>query len=113
MMLKKHNIFFLFLSIGIIASLLFTSCKKDRSMDAIIIVKLKSSTLHGVAGAHVLLRQGDITASGYTDANGEYRHTFELPILLNVEVTKDTLKGVGSIGLGDPGTDVTKTIYIY
>ena len=82
-------------------------------MDAIVIVKLKSSTLHGVPNAHVHLYQGTVDVTGVTDASGEFRHTFELPILLNIEVTKDTLKGFGTIGLGDPGVDVTKTIYIY
>ncbi len=66
-----------------------------------------------VPDARVVMHKGDIEVIGYTNQNGEYRHTFDLPIQLDIEVTKDTLKGLGIINLGDPGKDVRKTIYIF
>ena len=82
-------------------------------MEAIIVVKLMSDTLQRVPDARVILSQGDVEVIGYTNQNGEFRQTFELPILLNIVVTKDTLKGLGTIGLGEPGEDVMKFMYIY
>jgi hypothetical protein len=82
-------------------------------MEAIIIVKLMQDTTQRVPDARVILSQGDVEVIGYTNQNGEYRHTFDLPILLDISVTKDTLKGISTIGLGDPGHDVTKIVYVY
>lgn len=113
MKLKKQSILILLLVFGMVGSVFFTSCKKDKSMEAIIMVKLMSDTLQRVPDARVVLSQGDIEVIGYTNQNGEYRHTFDLPIMLDITVTKDTLKGLGTIGLGDPGHDVSKYIYIY
>jgi len=101
------------LLIGLISSTFFTSCKKDKSMEAIIIVKLMSDTLQRVPDARVVLSQGDVEVIGYSNQNGEFRHTFDLPILLDITVTKDTLKGLGTIGLGEPGQDVSKIVYLY
>jgi len=113
MKLTKQSILILLLSFGVMSSVFFTSCKKDKSMEAIIVVKLMSDTLQRVPDARVVLSQGDVEVIGYTNQNGEYRHTFDLPILLDITITKDTLKGLGTIALGDPGHDVTKYIYLY
>jgi len=108
----KQILFFL-LSLGFIGSLMFSSCKKDASMEAILVVRLMSDTTVKVPNARVRMHKEDIDVLGYTNQNGEYRHTFDLPIQLDIEVTIDTLKGIGVINLGDPGKDVRKTIYIY
>jgi len=82
-------------------------------MEAIIIVKLMQDTTQRVPDARVVLSKGDVEVIGYTNQYGEYRHTFDLPILLDISVTKDTLKGISIIGLGEPGKDVTKIVYVY
>ena len=97
----------------IIAIILPPSCKKDESMEAIIVVKLMSDTTKIVPNARVYMSRGDVEVTGYTNDYGEYRHTFDLPIQLDIEVTKDTLKGIGIINLGEPGVDVRKSIYIF
>jgi hypothetical protein len=113
MKLKKRSFIILLLSFGMMSSVFFSSCKKDKSMEAIIVVKLMSDTMQRVPDARVVLSQGDVEVIGYTNQNGEYRHTFDLPIMLDITVTKDTMKGLGTIGLGDPGHDVTKFIYLH
>ena len=110
---KLKRIAFTVLVLGIFASLILTSCKKDKSMEAIIVVKLMSDTTKIVPDARVYMHQGDVEITGYTNQYGEYRHTFDLPIQLDIEVTKDSLKGIGIIQLGQPGVDVRKSIYIF
>ena len=82
-------------------------------MEAVIIVRLMADTTQKVPNARVKMHKEDVEVIGYTNQNGVYRHTFDLPIQLDIEVTKDSLKGIGVINLGDPGIDVQKTIYIY
>ena len=113
-MKSKSILFFtIVLVLGLISSSVFTSCKKEESIDAIIIVKLISDTTQRVANAHVVLSQGDVEVMGYSDQNGEFRHTFDLPIILDVTVTKDSLKGLSTIALSDPGRNVSKIVYLY
>ncbi len=110
---KLKKLTFIALVLGVFAGLISTSCKKDKSMEAIIVVKLMSDTTKVVPDARVYMHQGDVEVTGYTNQYGEYRHTFDLPIQLDIEVTKDTLKGIGIIQLGEPGVDVRKSIYIF
>lgn len=107
--------------IGVFSLLFLTTCKKDKSMDALIIVKLHHDTMVLVPNAEVLISvpinsspQNDISdIVGYTDLNGEFRQTFDLPVQLDVRVTWDTLSGIGVLNMNKPGKDVTKRIYIY
>jgi uncharacterized lipoprotein YajG len=97
-----------------IAGIFFTAgCRKDRSMTLTITVKMMADTNVLVEGAKVVLNKDDVHVEGYTDALGQFRHTFNLQIQLDVKVTKDTLSGMGIVNLGDLGTDVEKSIYIY
>jgi len=97
-----------------IAGIFLTAgCRKDRSMTLTITVKMMADTNVLVEGAKVVLNKDDVHVEGYTDALGQFRHTFNLQIQLDVKVTKDTLSGMGIVNLGDLGTDVEKSIYIY
>ena len=82
-------------------------------MEAILTVKLMSDTLQRVRDARVVMSKGDVEVIGYTNQSGQFRHTFELPIQLDIVVTKDSLRGLGTISLGSPGKDVEKSIYIF
>jgi hypothetical protein len=106
---KPLFIFFVFLSFVIV----FSSCKKERGMEAIITVKKLVDTTAVVSGARVEMYQGDIKVIGYTNGYGEFRHTFDLPVQLNISVEKDSMKGIGIINLGNPGEEVYKSVYIF
>jgi hypothetical protein len=113
MLTIKKQILILLLSLSFLGTFLLSSCKKDTGMEAILVVRLMSDTTVKVPDARVRMHKEDVDVLGYTNQNGEYRHTFDLPIQLDIIVTKDSLKGIGIINLGDPGKDVRKTIYIY
>lgn len=81
-------------------------------MEAVITVKLMKDTTQRIAGAHVVMSQGDITVEGTTDASGVFKHTFELPIVLNVVATMDTLQGLGSVAIGEYLEPAHKTILL-
>ena len=89
------------------------SCKKDRSMTLTVTAKLLSDTNKIIPDAKVLLTKDNIRVEGYTDSHGEFRHSFNLQIQLDVVVTKDTLKGLGIVNLGSIGEDVDKSIYLF
>jgi len=105
--------------IGGIIILLFTglfslsSCRKDLSMTLTVTVKMMGDTNVLVPNAKVILTKDDIHVEGYTDGHGQFRHTFNLQIQLDVSVTKDTLSGMGIVNLGKTGIDVEKSIYIF
>ncbi|OIP00061.1 MAG: hypothetical protein AUJ98_09200 [Bacteroidetes bacterium CG2_30_33_31] len=92
---------------------IFSSCRKEKSMTLTITVKMMSDTNAVVPNAKVVLNKEDIHIEGYTDALGQFRHSFNLQIQLDVTVTKDTLSGIGIVNLGNLGTDVEKSIYIF
>jgi hypothetical protein len=100
----------LLLGIGILFS---SSCRKDRSMTLTITAKLMGDTNQVVPDAKVLITKDDILVEGYTDSKGEFRHTFNLQIQLDVVVSKDTIKGIGMVNLGELGEDVEKSIYLF
>jgi hypothetical protein len=111
-------------SIGLISlfgMLLLSSCMKEKSMDAVIIVKLHHDTDIVVPYAEVRISapinqsaNPDITdIVGYTDLNGEFRQTFDLPVQLDIMVTKDSLSGIGTLNMNDPGAEIRKYVYIY
>ena len=104
----------IFAGFSLLLALIFmTSCQKDKSMEATVVVRYMADTSKVVPDARVYMHRGDVEVTGYTNNYGEYRHTFDLPIQLEIEVTKDTLKGIGIINLAEPGEDVSKTIYIF
>ncbi len=110
--MSKH-IGFWILAIFLGAILGLTSCHKNESMEALIIVKLMSDTSVVMPGVRVELMQDDIEIGGYTDGNGEFRYTFESPVQLDVKAFNDTLTGLGVINISDYGTDYEKTIFIF
>jgi len=111
MKLKQQTQLFIFISLIILS--FATSCKKeDNSMDVVITAKLMKDTTQRVAGAHVFMSQGDVSVEGYTDNSGVFKYTAELPIVLNVVVTKDTLKGLGSVSIGEYLEPAHKTVYL-
>jgi len=110
--LKTHII--LFISIAIISGIAtLSSCKKDRSMEAIITVKWMVDTMVVIPSCRVELKKDDIKIIGYTDGRGEYRYTFEQPVQLEIRATNDSLAGVGIINLGDYGKDYAKTVFVF
>ena len=111
-LLKNSRYVVSILLIGL-AALVFSGCRKDRSMTLTITAKMLGDTTQLVPNAKVILDKDDIHVEGYTDLRGEFRHTFNLQIQLDVVVTKDTLKGIGKVNVGDLGEDVDKTIYIW
>lgn len=92
---------------------ILVSCKKDRSMEAVITVKMLADTTILIKNARIEMYKDDVKVIGYTNQSGEYRHTFDNLIQLDISVTKDTLKGIGVINLGEQGVDVKKTIYVF
>lgn len=82
-------------------------------MEAIITVKMLADTTILIKNARIELYKDDVKVIGYTNQSGEYRHTFDNLIQLDISVTKDTLKGIGVINLGEQGVDVKKTIYVF
>ena len=82
-------------------------------MTVVITAKKMSDTTEVVTGAKVNLNRDDVNISGFTDNNGQFRHTFDLQMQLDVEVTKGSLKGLGVVNMGDLGEDVNKTIYMF
>jgi len=98
------------LFIGLIS---LNSCKKDRTMTLTIVAKMMGDTNVLVPNAKVILYKDDIHIEGFTDGLGQFRHTFNLQIQLDVSVTKDTLSGIGIVNLGKNGIDVEKSIYIF
>lgn len=115
----SRNVFnlkaFFFLTIFLLGTAIFIgpSCKKDRSMTLTIVAKNLSDTTILVPDAKVVLDKGSIHVEGYTDSKGEFRHTFNLQIQLDVTVTKDTLAGIGIVNIGTLGVDVEKSIYVF
>ena len=90
-----------------------SSCRKDRSMEAIITVKWMADTMVVIPSCRVELKKDDIKIIGYTDARGEYRYTFEQPVQLEIRATNDSLAGVGVINLGNYGQDYTKSVFVF
>jgi hypothetical protein len=82
-------------------------------MEAIITVKLLDDTMVVMPWVRVELMQEDVSIVGYTDLNGQFRHTFEQPVQLDIKAYNDTLSGIGVITLGDYGEDYSKSIFIF
>ncbi|MBN2747211.1 MAG: hypothetical protein JXR34_10840 [Bacteroidales bacterium] len=90
-----------------------TSCRKERSMTLTVVAKLLADTNIVVPGAKVVLLKDDIRVEGYTDGRGEFRHSFNLQVQLDITVSNDSLKGLGKVNLGTHGEDVEKSIFLF
>lgn len=90
-----------------------TSCGKDRSMEAVITVKLMSDTMVVVPQIRVEMSKDDVDIVGYTDDNGEFRYTFEQPVQLDIKAYNDTVSGIGVINVGEYGYDYSKTVFVF
>ncbi len=86
----KRLLFFLIL-IAYISVFLYTSCKKeDTKCEAVITAKFLSDTNIVVPNAEIRIEKRDIYVEGVTNAQGQFRHTFELEAILDVEAVVDT-----------------------
>ncbi|RUA26487.1 MAG: hypothetical protein DSY76_05945 [Bacteroidetes bacterium] len=110
--MKSRKLLLFVLSVGLLTVLFTNSCKKENSMDVVITVKLLSDTTQVVPGAHIVMSQGDIHIEGNCDQSGVFRHTLELPVVLNVVATKDSLQGIGSVAVGEYLEPAIKTIFV-
>lgn len=102
--------------------LIFTTCKKDTECDAVVTVKNKNDTLIIYSNANVKIHKSDVLAEGVTDGSGQYRHTFKLEAILDIDAVAprppidsltpaDTLAGSTVIRL-KPGETVYKTVFV-
>jgi len=100
--------------IGILS--LFTRCNKDTDCGAVITVKMQSDTNIIVPNAIVKVHKQDVYVQGVSDANGQFRHTFKLEAILDIDAKvagapPDTLYGQSVIRL-KPGKTVYKTVFV-
>lgn len=107
----KHLLILFFLISSI--SIWSTSCKKEESLDAIITVKLMSDTNIVVPGIMIEISQEEVLATGFTDSQGEYRQTFENPVILDIKAYNNSLTGNGKIYLSTRGETFRQTIFVY
>jgi hypothetical protein len=100
--------------IGIV--ILYSTCNKDTDCDAVITVKMQSDTNIIVPNATVKIHKEDVYVEGVSDANGQFRHTFKLEAILDVDAKvpgtpPDTLYGQTVIRL-KPGKTVYKSVFV-
>ena len=114
----KPVIISLLIIIGI--ALAFSNCRKDKTYPVVITVRLLTDTSKVVPGANVKIYSkigGNLQyAEGTTDGNGQFRHTFKFPAILNIAAelktnSIDSLYGTALIQLV-AGETVYKTVYI-
>jgi hypothetical protein len=107
----------LILTLTIIGMLsVFSTCKKDTECGSVVTVKLQSDTNVIVPNAIVKIHKQDVYVEGISDANGQYRHTFKLEAILDIDAKAagappDTLYGQSVIRL-KPGKTVYKSVFI-
>ena len=100
------------LSLAIISFVcIFSSCKKDEEMKVLITVKMQSDSTIIVPNAKVTITKGQINDVGYSDANGQFSHTYKLEAIFDVIAQKDSLYGETVIRL-KPGETAYKTVFI-
>jgi hypothetical protein len=122
----KRNFFSLLLITAVIA-VIFTTCKKDEDCKAVITVKKQGSTpgdtLNLVPNADVKIHKFDVQVEGTSDGSGQFRYTFKLNAILDVDATlivpADTLTSTPADSLSGytilrlvPGKTVYKTVFI-
>lgn len=97
------------------------NCKKTGSADAVITIY--DSLGKPVSGAKVVLRQdsvvnpttgvrADIYQEHYTSSTGEAAFSFELEAVLNIEVTKDSIRRADEYIRLEQNKTVRKTLVI-
>ena len=100
--------------IGILS--LFSTCTKDTECGAVVTVKMQSDMNVIVPNAIVKIHKEDVYVEGVSDANGQFRHTFKLEAILDIDAKVagapgDTLYGQSVIRL-KPGKTVYKTVFV-
>jgi uncharacterized protein YxeA len=98
---------------------LFTNCHKDKECPAVVTVKYLADTSRAVPNATVKIHKQDVNVQGFSDANGQFRYTFDLEAILDVNaiappdsvISIDTLYGQAIIRLV-PGQTVYKTVFV-
>ena len=111
----KPAIISLLIIVGI--ALVFSYCHKEKECPAVVTVKLQSDTTQIVAGAAVKIFMGSVLVKGVSDANGQFRNTFKLEAILDINAIQktdsvDSLYGNAMIRLV-PGLTVYKTVFIH
>lgn len=96
--------------------IVINSCQKDTSCPAVITVKMQSDTNTVVPNATVTIHKGDIVETGVSDVNGQFRYTFKLEAILDVDAKvpaapPDTLYGQTVIRLV-PGKTAYKSVFV-
>jgi len=101
--------------LAIISFFLLPSCKDNTDCEALIVVKQASDTTIVVPNAKVKISKMDVNIEGVTNAKGEFRHTFKLEAILDVEAWDETQTpptyGKGTIRL-EPDATVRKLIVV-
>ena len=94
--------------VGVVS--VFSTCNKDTDCGAVVTVKLQSDTNTIVPNATVKIHKEDVYVQGISDVNGQFRHTFKLEAILDIDAKvpgplpqPDTLYGQSVIRL-IPGT---------
>jgi len=100
---------------------LYTSCKEeDKDCISVVTAKYLSDTMQVVPNSSIIIEEGDIFVTGFTDANGQFRYTFPLEAILGVHALIDTssfdslaypLEGSTSIRLR-PGETIYRSVFL-
>jgi len=111
---------------SLVMIMVFTSCQKEKEIIAVIIVKNSTGGVVENASVTLFPESTQSTTTGFypnpsltkinkTDANGQAEFTYELEVILNIEVSKvegnDTITGANIIRLLK-GKSVTKIVEI-
>ena len=115
-MKKKINILAALLFISLLPMALFSSCDKDTNSYVDVLV-LDEATRNPVSDVNVILYQtngGEVTDTGYTNADGIYSTYFTAPAILSIKVSKAVAnngerRGNGTVRLRE-GEKVTAEI---
>jgi hypothetical protein len=101
----------IFSSVIITFIMILSMCHKDEDMPVVITVKMKSDTSIVVPNANVKISKGATKIEGVTDNYGQFRHTYKLEAIFDVDANKDSLNGATTIRL-NPGETVYKSVFI-
>jgi glycine betaine/choline ABC-type transport system substrate-binding protein len=76
---------------AIVSMFLYTSCEKEeKECEAVITAKFLSDTTIVVPLTSIVIEKNDVYVDGTTDDNGQFRHTFKLEAILDVNAIIDT-----------------------
>ncbi len=89
--MKKFLGVFVLILVLFVAIFSLNSCKETYDeYNAIVSVKLLSDTTIAVPYAYVRIEKYDIRVEGTTDENGEFKHTFNQEMILDVIAVVDS-----------------------